>query len=54
MSLCRDRRGGSAIMVIEVDQPVPQETVAHLRRMEGILSVTYYEKNESEARVCRS
>ena len=44
MSLCRDVRGGSAIMVIAVDDPIPEETVAHLRSLEGILGVTYYEK----------
>ena len=44
MSLCRDRRGGRAIMVIEVDQPVPGDTVEQLRAMDGILGVTYYEK----------
>ena len=44
MSLCRDVRGGSAIMVIEVDHAIPAETVEHLRSLEAILDVTYYEK----------
>lgn len=51
MSLCRDRRGGRAIMVIEVDQSIPAAVVAHLRTLEGILGVIYYEK-EGERTCC--
>lgn len=44
MSLCRDRRGGSALMVLETDQrisPVAREMVAEVP---GVERVTYYEK----------
>ena len=44
MSLCRDRRGGDALMVLEADQrisPVTREMVAEIP---GVERVTYYEK----------
>lgn len=41
MSLYRDRRGGRAVMVIETDQPIPQESVRWLEHLEGVLKVTY-------------
>jgi len=44
MNLCRNMRGGSAIMVIETDQPVPPVTLLFLEELEGITQVTYYEK----------
>ncbi|MGI6028381.1 MAG: L-serine ammonia-lyase, iron-sulfur-dependent subunit beta [Candidatus Heteroscillospira sp.] len=46
MRLCRDRRGGRAIMVIEADQPIPGYIIDYIRMLRGILSVTYYEKAE--------
>lgn len=41
MQLYRDRRGGSAVMVIECDQEVPVESIKWLEDLEGILKVTY-------------
>lgn len=41
MQLYRDRRGGYAVMVVEVDQPVTEEIAARIRGMEGIIKVTY-------------
>lgn len=44
MSLCRDKRGGDALMVLETDQrvsPVAREMVAEVP---GVERVTYYEK----------
>lgn len=44
MSLCRDRRGGAALMVLETDQrvsPVARDMVAEVS---GVERVTYYEK----------
>ena len=41
MQLYRDHRGGSAVMVIECDQEVPEESIAWLERLEGIIKVTY-------------
>lgn len=44
MSLNRNAKGGSAIMVIETDDPVPAAIVDLIRRQPGILGTTYYEK----------
>lgn len=41
MQLYRANRGGNAVMVIECDQEVPQESISWLERMEGIIKVTY-------------
>lgn len=41
MQLYRAARGGNAVMVIECDEEVPQETIQWLEKMEGILKVTY-------------
>lgn len=44
MSLNRNTRGGSAIMVIETDEPVPESILSLLSNLSGILHITYYEK----------
>ena len=44
MSLNRNTRGGSAIMVIETDEPVPGSIRELLGNLSGILHITYYEK----------
>lgn len=41
MQLYRDKRGGYAVMVIETDQPVPQDSIKWLEHLEGIIKVTY-------------
>lgn len=41
MQLYRDKRGGYAVMVIETDQPIPQESINWLEHLEGIIKVTY-------------
>ena len=41
MSLYRDKRGGSAVMVVEMDQPLPKESLEWLEHREGIVKVTY-------------
>lgn len=41
LQLYRDKRGGTAVMVIEVDQPVPLASVAWLEGLEGIRKVIY-------------
>ena len=46
MSLYRDRRGGRAVMVIETDQPIPEEAVRWLEHLEGVLKVTYINAQE--------
>lgn len=44
MSLCRDRRGGDALMVIETDQKIPPVARLLISELRGIKKVTYYEK----------
>jgi L-serine dehydratase len=41
MQLFRNRRGGYAVMVIEADQPIPEESIKWLAHLEGIIKVTY-------------
>ena len=41
MSLYRDKRGGRAVMVVETDQPIPEESIKWLEHLEGVLKVTY-------------
>lgn len=41
MSLYRNKRGGRAVMVIETDQPIPEESIRWLEHLEGVLKVTY-------------
>ncbi len=45
MQVFREKRGGSAIMVVETDQVVPQETVDELRSKEGIIRVKFLHAN---------
>lgn len=49
MSLCRNKRGGDALMVIETDQHLRPLQVDTLRRLNSILSVTYYDKEDDDA-----
>lgn len=46
MQLYRAGRGGHAVMVIECDQEVPQESIQWLAHLEGIEKVTYYSLEE--------
>ena len=48
MSLCRHKRGGDALMVIETDQHLLLHQVDFLRQLDGILSVTYYDKEDDD------
>ena len=47
MSVYRHKRGGRAIMVVEVDEVIPTSLIYALREEKGIVSVTYIAK-ESE------
>lgn len=42
MQLHRSQRGGSAVMVLECDQEVPEESIHWLEHLEGIVKVTYF------------
>ena len=46
MSLCRARRGGSALMVIETDQKVPPVVRTLIEEIPGVAQLTYYEKED--------
>ena len=48
MQLYRNHRGGHAVMVIETDQHIKPHQVAFLSELTGILSVTYYDKEDEE------
>ena len=48
MSVNRHRRGGDALMVIETDQHIKRNQVEFLAQLPGILSVTYYDKEDDE------
>lgn len=41
LQLYRNKRGGDAVMVIEIDQPVPKDAVQWLEQKPGIMNVTY-------------
>lgn len=41
LQLYRGKRGGHAVMVIEIDQRVPEESISWLEAQEGIQKVTY-------------
>lgn len=49
MQLYRDHRGGDAVMVIECDQEIPEESIQWLSHLEGIQKVTYLPKKEKES-----
>jgi L-serine dehydratase len=46
MSLCRDRRGGDVLLVIETDQPVPPVARTLIGELRSVKSMTYYEREE--------
>lgn len=41
MQLYRDKRGGYAVMVLETDQEIPEESLKWLEHLEGVIKVTY-------------
>ena len=45
MQLYRSARGQNAVMVIECDQPIPQDGISWLEHVEGVLKVTYFSGN---------
>lgn len=46
MQLYRNKRGGYAVMVLETDQPIPEESIAWLAHLEGVIKVTYLNTQE--------
>ena len=49
MQLYRDTRGGYAVMVIETDQSIPKESLIWLKKLEGVIKVTYINLDEEES-----
>ena len=47
MQLYRAKRGGYAVMVLELDQGVKKEIVRTLEQFEGIIKVTYIDMEEN-------
>ena len=41
MSVYRDRRGGRAVMVVELDQEIDESVLNILQNLKGIVKVTY-------------
>lgn len=48
MQVFRDKRGGSAVMVVETDQVVPQEAINDLESKPGIIRVKFLNPNGTE------
>lgn len=46
MHLYRDKKGGNAVMVIECDQELPVDSISWLRKLEGVVKVTYLSLEE--------
>lgn len=46
MQLYRDKRGGNAVMVIECDQEIPLEALGWLKKLEGVVKITYLSMEE--------
>lgn len=46
MQLYRAGRGGEAVMVIECDQEIPEQSIRWLCHLEGVRKVTYYSLEE--------
>ena len=49
MQLYRNKRGGYAVMVIETDQDIPEESLTWLEHLEGVYKVTYINTTETSA-----
>jgi len=47
MQLYRNKRGGNAVMVIECDQEIPLEALDWLKKLEGVVKVTYLSLEEN-------
>ena len=47
MNLCRAKRGGSVLMVIETDQQVPPMVWTLIEELQDVIHVTYYEREDA-------
>lgn len=46
MHIYRNKRGGTAVMVMETDQDIPEESVRWLKKLDGVIKVTYINVGE--------
>lgn len=46
LNLYRNKRGGYAVMIVEVDQAIPKDVIDWLEHLEGVIKVTYLNVNE--------
>lgn len=46
MSVCRAKRGGDALMVIETDHKIPGDVITRIAGLKNIHQATYYEKED--------
>ena len=46
MSLCRNRRGGDVLTIIETDQKLQADVVKRISTLYAVHDVTYYEKED--------
>lgn len=49
MQLYRSKRGGDAVMVMELDQAISSEVVSWVEKQKGITKVTYIDMQEAES-----
>lgn len=47
LQLYRGKKGGLAVMVIEIDQPVPSSSIKWLESQDGIIEVTYIDREDA-------
>ena len=47
MSLCRNRRGGDVLTIIETDQKLQADVVKRISTLYAVHDVTYYEKEDA-------
>ena len=47
MQVFRDKRGGTAVMVVETDQVIPQSAIDELESTPGIIRVKFLDPNGS-------
>lgn len=47
MTLCRSRRGGDVLTIIEADQKVCPDVVKRIGKISDVIDVTYYEKEDA-------
>ena len=47
LQLYRGKKGGDAVMVIEIDQCVPEASIRWFEQQDGIMKVTYIDREDA-------